>query len=103
MLGRIAPSLMLNPSGEDISTIRRHLLGWCLLGMTPMGLMWIGVLSSPGVEGPRILPSAISSWRYLDTMSCCSEVDGIFLLAALSGEEASKPMRNPLWRPCTIY
>ena len=29
-------------------------------------------------------------------------VDGIFLLAALSGEEASKPMRNPLWRPCTL-
>ena len=35
----LIPSLMLNPSREDISTIRRHLLGWCLLGMTPMGLM----------------------------------------------------------------
>ena len=63
-----------------------------------MGLMWIGVLSSPGVKGPRILPSAISR-RYLNTISCCSEVDGIFLLAALSGRRHQSLCRTPCGDP----
>ena len=38
----LMPSFMLAPLGEDMSTISRHLLCWCRLGMMPIGLIWMG-------------------------------------------------------------
>ena len=43
----LIPSLMLNPSGEDISTIRHHLLGWCLLGTFPILLFAFHATTTP--------------------------------------------------------
>ena len=55
-------SLTLVPSGEDISTMRRHLFGLWGLGMMPSGLMCRPGIALPG-RGPQTLASLDSLSR----------------------------------------
>ena len=59
---RSMPSFTLWPSGEDRSTIRRHLLGRLRLGITPIGLIWRWGKVSAAASGKRTTRFRSTSW-----------------------------------------
>ena len=63
-------SLTLWPAGDDRSRIRRHLPGWCCLGITPKGLMW-RPKHGGSAKGPATREAASSVVRYWSIIVAC--------------------------------
>jgi len=88
-------ALILLSAGWERSTVNLHLLGWWFLGMTPKRLMW-ACGSSDCWNGPATRPRAISSARYLSTVSGCWRVQLKLRLADFNGFSGCL---KPIWKP----
>ena len=95
----LIPSFTLCSGGWDRSVMRRHLPVSWPFGITPKRLTWRGVGSSPGVNGPSILPKARSFLMYADATSGWSWAECMFLTADFSGAFRWNPIRKPVVRP----
>ena len=98
---RSRSSLTLTPSGDDRSTINRHLSGRLCLGITPTGLsMKEGRERTASSEKQATRCRLTSCARYLSMMSGCSYADRSFLEDSQQRVPLWNPKRNPDMKLC---